>query len=464
MVQTSPFDLVVIAASADGISAIRTILSALPDDWPVPVAVVQHRSAQLPNYLPEVLGQRTRLRVKLAEPGEAPRAGTVYLASPDRHLFLAPDRTFASRDGSRIRHVRSSANPLLESAADVLGGRVIAVVLTGSGCDATDGVQAVRARGGTVIAQDPSTTAFSGMPSSAIRTGVVTHVRALGEIAPLLRELVLDGNQSGVRQADPAAPQGRMTGDRRVRPVSVGRNEWLRAELSRPQAYSGSVARVESRRTLVSLLFFAGERVYKLKQAVDLGYIDATTLERRRAFCEDEVRLNAPLAPGIHLGVVPIRRGADGHLVVGGDAGEIVEYAVEMVRLPEERMLARLLEHGVIDNEQMNALAELLCAFHRSAATGEGVDEYGTPAGIEVNVEENFTQLAPFVRSPERPAGAGSAVLSAAQHAFLHERARGFLQRQRELLERRVAERRIREGHGDLHAGNVCLLPAGFVQ
>ncbi len=246
-------------------------------------------------------------------------------------------------------------------------------------------------------------------------------------------------------------------------PAGLGRSEWLLAELRRPEAYAAPVAEVEVRRTLVSLLLFAGDRVYKLKQAVDLGYIDATTLERRRALCEEEVRLNAPLAPGVHLGVVPIRRGADGRLVVGGEAGEIVEYAVEMVRLPEESMLARLLERGEIDNEPMNALAELLSAFHRSAATGAGVDEFGTPAGIEVNVEENFRQLAPFVHSAEEAAAAGFAVISKAQHAFLRDRAREFLERQRELLQRRVATGRIREGHGDLHAGNVCLLPERVV-
>ncbi len=242
-----------------------------------------------------------------------------------------------------------------------------------------------------------------------------------------------------------------------------GRTAWLLAELSRPQAYPRGVERVESRRTLVSLLFFAGKHVYKLKQSVDLGFIDASTLERRRDLCEAEVRLNAPLAPGIHLGVVPVRRGADGHLVVGGEAsGEIVEYAVEMVRLPSDQMLARLLEIGVIDNEQINSLAELLARFHREAATGQDVDEFGTPNGIGLSIEENFEQLRPFVGPAAARASDGPAVLTSAQHAFLRMRARGFLARQRELMLRRVASGRIREGHGDLHAENVCRTPAGF--
>lgn len=242
------------------------------------------------------------------------------------------------------------------------------------------------------------------------------------------------------------------------------RNAWLLSELTRPAAYPRPVEHVEARRTLVSLLFFAGDRVYKLKQAVDLGFVDATTLEKRRALCVEELRLNAPLAPGVHLGVVPVRRGADGHLVVGaGDAGEVVEYAVEMVRLPAEFMLARRLELGVLDNAQLNVLVELLVRFHGAAATGPGVDEFGTPAGLEVSLEENFDQLAPFVHLAGAPAAPALAVLGSSQHVFLRRRARGFLVRERGDLLARVAAGRIREGHGDLHAENVCALPQGFV-
>ncbi len=243
---------------------------------------------------------------------------------------------------------------------------------------------------------------------------------------------------------------------------ATSRSEWLLRELSRPAAYPRPVQQVEVQRTLVSLLFFAGERVYKVKQELELSFIDSSTLARRRHLCAEEVRLNARLAPGVHLGVVPITLADDGHLVFGG-AGEVVEWAVEMVRLPSDRMLARLFERGVIDNAQMNALAELLASFHREAATGPGVDELGTPASIAISIEENFEQLRPFVGRPGSPSPAGLDVLTPAQHAFLRVRARSFLVKQRGLLLARVAAGRIREGHGDLHAENVCQMPAGFV-
>ena len=104
--------------------------------------------------------------------------------------------------------------------------------------------------------------------------------------------------------------------------------------------------------THISVLFFVADRVYKVKKAVDLGFLDFTTLESRRHFCEEEVRLNAALAPGVYLGVVPIHRRDDGSIRVGTpdseDPGEIVEYAVEMVRLPEDRMLSALLERDEV--------------------------------------------------------------------------------------------------------------------
>ena len=127
-----PYDLVVMAASYGGIHALREVLGDLPADFPVPVAIVQHRSAAAPNRLPQVLGRYTPLAVKIAEEGETMRPGTVYLAPPDLHLYVQRGGVCHLADGRKIRHVRSSANPLFDSAADTFKGRVIAVVLTGS--------------------------------------------------------------------------------------------------------------------------------------------------------------------------------------------------------------------------------------------------------------------------------------------------------------------------------------------
>jgi two-component system chemotaxis response regulator CheB len=183
------YRLVVMAASMGGIKAIGKVLSALSPDFPLPIAVVLHRSTRLPYFQDQVLASRTPLKVRVAKDFETMRPGTVYLAPPDRHLKVRGDK-FMLTDGRKIRHVLSSANPLFESAAEALGGGVIAVVLTGYDSDATDGVQSVKANGGFVIAQDEQTSEVFGMPHEAIKTGCVDRVLPLEEIGPALNDLV----------------------------------------------------------------------------------------------------------------------------------------------------------------------------------------------------------------------------------------------------------------------------------
>jgi len=175
-----------IAASAGGLQALTTVLAGLPQTIPASVVVVQHRMPRQTGVLEAILARGTPLSVTTAMEGEPLRPGVVYVAKPDLHLTIQPNRRFAYTDGTRVRGVLSAANPLLESAAPAFGDRAIAVVLTGAGLDATDGVQAVKGRGGIVIVQDPARAAFVGMPSSAIRTGMVDHVLPLEAIAPAL--------------------------------------------------------------------------------------------------------------------------------------------------------------------------------------------------------------------------------------------------------------------------------------
>lgn len=184
------YDLIVIAASAGGLAAISEVIHALPRDLPAAVAIVLHRRVKGVDVLTSILRRKTALEVQLANEGEVLKPGVVYLAPADRHLVLRPDRTFELMDGRRIKHLLSSANPLFESAAHALGGRLIAVVLTGGASDATDGVQTVRQRGGVVIAQDKTTSEHFGMPGSAIASGAVDYVLPLKAIGPALQSLL----------------------------------------------------------------------------------------------------------------------------------------------------------------------------------------------------------------------------------------------------------------------------------
>lgn len=184
------YEIVVIAASAGGVGALAEILAALPADFPAPIAVLLHRMPSDITRLARRLTHRTALAIKRAEAGATLEAGSIYLAPPGQHLVIRPDRTFHLMDRRKVKYHRMSANPLFESAAYALNGRVIAVVLTGAGSTGVNGVQTVKGMGGTVIAQDPKTALYRGMPRRAIRTGAVDYVVPLREVAPTLTRLV----------------------------------------------------------------------------------------------------------------------------------------------------------------------------------------------------------------------------------------------------------------------------------
>jgi two-component system chemotaxis response regulator CheB len=140
--------------------------------------------------MPQVVGRQSRLPVTHAEDGTHLEAGHVYMAPPDRHLLVKRGGEITLTDTELVNFVRPSADLLFESVAAVYGPRAIAVVLTGSGHDGALGVTAIKQRGGTVVAQDEATSEFFGMPSAAIKTGVVDFVLPLDEIAPKLVTLV----------------------------------------------------------------------------------------------------------------------------------------------------------------------------------------------------------------------------------------------------------------------------------
>lgn len=181
-----PLWLIVVAASAGGVPALQTLLSSLPPTLPAAVAIVLHRPSSPESILGSILARVTGMAVATPRYGDRIRPGHVYIARPDLHLTVQPNGRFSYVDGARVRGVLSSANPLLETAARVFQHHTIAVVLTGSGLDATDGVQTVKAHGGVVIVQDPATARYAGMPSAALETGAVDQVLPLEAIGPAL--------------------------------------------------------------------------------------------------------------------------------------------------------------------------------------------------------------------------------------------------------------------------------------
>ncbi len=216
--------------------------------------------------------------------------------------------------------------------------------------------------------------------------------------------------------------------------------------MARPAFYPHRVSSLERRDTHISVVFLTGDLVYKLKKPIDFGFLDYTGLKTRRRMCELEVNLNERLSRGIYFGVVPLSR-EDGEFHFG-DSGEVVEYAVKMKQLPDEASLSSLIVSGKVTQDEMLRLGGRLAEFYGTAERSVQIDRYGGSKVIEFNTEENFRQLAPFVGNlPGRE-----------RFDFVMESSRGFFRDRSHLFQRRVAEGRICDGHGDLRAEHVYFL------
>ena len=194
------FDVVAMAASAGGLTALSDVLSSLPSDFPATIVVVQHLDPRHRSLMAEILDRRTKLKVKQATEGESLEAGTVYIAPPNRHLLINRDATVSLTQSELVHFVRPSADLLFESVAASYKERAICVILTGTGSDGSMGVRAIKKMGGTVVAQDKATSEFFGMPGAAIETGSVDFVLPLGEIASALVTLVMKNEAEGIEE------------------------------------------------------------------------------------------------------------------------------------------------------------------------------------------------------------------------------------------------------------------------
>lgn len=177
-----------IGASAGGVTALQTVVAALPRDFAAAVLVVLHLHPATPSRLAWLLGRHSALPVQSAAEGSVIAAGTVYVAVPDLHLML-DGRRIRLVPSERVHHVRPSIDLLFASLARSCGAGATVAVLTGTGLDGAAGVVAVKAAGGTTVVQDPAEAAFPGMPAAALATGCVDHVVPLAGIAPLLARL-----------------------------------------------------------------------------------------------------------------------------------------------------------------------------------------------------------------------------------------------------------------------------------
>jgi aminoglycoside phosphotransferase family enzyme/predicted kinase len=198
--------------------------------------------------------------------------------------------------------------------------------------------------------------------------------------------------------------------------------------------------------THISYVLLGGALAYKIKKAVNLEFLDFSTLDARRFFCGEELRLNRRLAPSLYLDVVPVTGTPDAP-VLGGD-GEPIEYAVKMRQFDQEGLLTRVLERGELTPERIDEIAAAIAAFHADAARAAPDAPYGQPAGVLDPARQNFVQMLESVRDKD-------------DRAHL-ERLRAWTETEAARLAAEFARRNrdgfVRECHGDLHLGNIALV------
>jgi len=190
------FQIVTIGTSLGGFQALKILLGGLPQDFPLPVAVVQHRSAEESEVFASLLASHLKLPVIEVEDKQLIDDGTIYLCPPNYHLLV--ERTqFALSTDAPVLYARPSIDVLFESAAESFGNTVIGILLTGMSRDGSAGLRKIKERGGFTVVQNPETAEGPTMPQSAISSMAVDKVLHIDEIAPFVLELCV-GQRSGV--------------------------------------------------------------------------------------------------------------------------------------------------------------------------------------------------------------------------------------------------------------------------
>jgi two-component system chemotaxis response regulator CheB len=183
------YDFVVIGASLGGLHAMSVLLSHLPHDFSVPIAVAQHRAAVPDDDLATIWQRSTTLSVHDAEDKAAIEPSHVYIAPADYHLLVESRELFALSTDPPVLWARPSIDVLFESAAETYRDRVIGVILTGASADGSRGLKAIRERGGCALVQDPLTAECAVMPQAALVATDVNHVLALADLGRVLGAL-----------------------------------------------------------------------------------------------------------------------------------------------------------------------------------------------------------------------------------------------------------------------------------
>jgi aminoglycoside phosphotransferase family enzyme len=218
-------------------------------------------------------------------------------------------------------------------------------------------------------------------------------------------------------------------------------------DLSNPASLPDPTECVSLVQTHISLVFVADDFVYKVKKPVDFGFLDFTTLEKRKYYCFQEVRLNQRLAEDVYIGVLPIIYNGEHHRVGEGEGDDVVDYAVKMKKIPEDTLMKSLFSRNELGEDHLKEIARVLADFHLSAERSPEIDVFGESEAFKVNTDENFQQTEKYK----------GITIDESDFNALREWTESFYQENGDLFRNRIREGKIRDCHGDLHMEHICL-------
>jgi aminoglycoside phosphotransferase family enzyme len=217
----------------------------------------------------------------------------------------------------------------------------------------------------------------------------------------------------------------------------------LQKALLNPDIYPDHPQAVKFIETHISLLFLTGNNVYKVKKPVNFGFLDFTTLGKRKFFCEQEVKLNRRLSPTIYLGVVAITKEGKGIILDG--KGELVEYAVKMRQIPEESLMDKLLEKKQVSPRMIEAVSEKLVKFYFAAESNDLIQSFARPERVKQDTDENFEQTEKYI----------DVTIPGEVYGAVKNRTNEFFRTKGKIFHQRIASDRIRDCHGDLRLEHI---------
>ncbi len=217
--------------------------------------------------------------------------------------------------------------------------------------------------------------------------------------------------------------------------------------LKRNEAYDEPVKEIKLIQTHISWVFLTGDFVYKIKKPVDFGFLDFTTLDKRKKFCKKEVDINKMFSPEIYLGFLPVNKFGDYSIKINGP-GEAIDYAIKMKQLPQELLMDKLLDKNQVETKDIERIVDILIKFYSKTQTFRDPHSIGSLETVKFNWNENFKQTKPFIGK----------TIDKEMFEKIKQRIENFMDKNKDLFEKRLKEGFVKWCHGDLHSGNIFII------